>query len=495
MSTGAIMQRIMGDVGTVRSMVTNRTISFITDIVACLFAISMCLLLNWRMALIVMVVLPLYVLNYRFFVARIRDTNQAYRTKMDGICGIFQERLSAVAMVKSYAREKAETRRFVGDIRESFDIARESSVYSISFSTCAGLIGGLGTTIIYCLGCYMVVQGQMGYGAVVAFMSYTTQLFGPAVRFSEMFNDIEQMKVSLDRIFELMDVAPEITEAAQPVSVKRLTGHVQFENVCFEYLKGEPVLHDVNLEVKPGQLVALVGHTGSGKTTIATLLFRFYDVTSGRILVDGHDLRELCMSHLRRNLGVVLQDTILFNDTVRENLRYGHPTASDDEIVAATKVAEIHQVIEALPQGYDTIIGPGGTKLSAGQSQRLAIARAVLTDPAILILDEATSSLDTESEKLIQQALARVMANRTSFVIAHRLSTIVNADMIVVLDKGRVVEVGKHIDLLRKKGGHYRSLCKEQFASEAFLQEPSLCDTIGIQATQEFERAPVRQTG
>ncbi|HUS59346.1 MAG TPA: ABC transporter ATP-binding protein [Planctomycetota bacterium] len=494
MSTGAIMQRIMGDVGTVRSMVTHQTISFITDIVACLFALSMCLLLNWRMALIVMVVLPLYVINYRFFVTRIRDTNLAYRNKMDGICGILQERLSAASMVKSYAREKAETRRFVGDIRQSFNVARESTVYTISFSTFAGLIGGIATSIIYCLGCYMVIHGQMGYGAVIAFMSYTGQLFGPAVRFSEMFNQIEQMKVSLDRIFELMNVQPEITDAADAVSMRQLAGHVQFEHVGFHYLKDEPVLHDINLEIKPGQLVALVGHTGSGKTTIATLLFRFYDVISGRILMDGHDIRNIKLSHLRTNLGVVMQDTILFNDTVRENIRYGHPRATDAEIVAAAKVAEINEVIEALPQGYDTIIGPGGTKLSAGQSQRLAIARAVLTDPAILILDEATSSLDTESEKLIQQALARVMANRTSFVIAHRLSTIANADMIVVLDKGRIVETGKHIDLLRIKGGHYRALCKEQFASDALFHDAP-ASGVEIKPAKEFARAPVRQTG
>ena len=464
MSTGAIMQRIMGDVSTVRSMVTRQTISFITDIVACLFALSMCFWLNWRMAIIVMIVLPLYVVNYRFFVAKIRDTNLEYRNQMDGICGILQERLSAAAMVKSYAREKAETRRFMSDIRGTFNVARESATYSVSFSTFASLIGGIGTAIIYCLGCYMVVHGRMGYGAVMAFASYTGQLFGPAVRFSEMFNQIEQMKVSLDRIFELMDVKPEIVDPPDPVSVKRFSGHIKFENVCFRYLENEPVLEDVNLDVEPGKLVALVGHTGSGKTTMAMLLFRFYDVLSGRILIDGHDIRTVSIRRLRRNLGVVLQDTVLFNDTVRENIRFGKPSATDEEIIAAATVSEIHSVIEALPQGYDTIIGPGGTKLSTGQCQRLAIARAILTDPAILILDEATSSLDTESEELIQQALGRVMANRTSFVIAHRLSTIVNADMIVVLDKGRIVEIGKHHELVARPNGHYRALCKEQFA-------------------------------
>jgi len=503
MSTGAIMQRIMGDVSTVRSMITKQTISFVTDIVACLFAFSMCLILNWRMALIVMVILPLYVVNYRFFVRRIRDANFTYREKMDGICGTLQERLSAAAMVKSFAREKAETRRFVGETRDSYDIARNSVAYSTSFSSTASLIHGLGSSVLYCLGCYMVIQGHMGYGSVLAFMAYANQMLGPAVRFSEMFNQIEQMKVSLDRIFELFDVEPDITDKAEPAEVQRFAGEVEFEGVNFSYLPDEPILHDINFKAAPGQTIALVGHTGSGKTTIATLLFRFYDVNSGSIRIDGRDIHDIKLSHLRRNLGVVLQDTILFNDTIRNNIAYGKPEATDDEIIAAARVAEIHSYVETLPEGYDTIIGPGGVKFSSGQSQRLAIARAVLTDPAILVLDEATSSLDTASELLIQQALSRVMANRTSFVIAHRLSTIVNADMILVLDKGRIVEMGKHIELLRIKGGHYRALCREQFAStvlegghaEPQEQEAAKEAAVKQAAVKETELASVRKTG
>ncbi len=491
MSTGAVIQRVMNDVNAIRSAVTRQTISLVTDAAACLFALSMCFYLNWRMALVVVVILPLYVINYKFFVGRIRDANIAFREKMDGICGVLQERLSSPAMVKSFSQEKSETRQFVEDTRETYDIARENVAFTTSFSTASSLIHGLGATMIYSLGCYMVIQGHMGYGAVIAFTHYAARMFEPAVRFSEMFNVIEQVKVSLDRIFQLMDVQPEVIDRPGATEAGRFAGDVRFENVSFEYLQDEPVLHGIDLNVKAGDLIALVGHTGSGKTTIANLLFRFYDVTSGRILIDGRDVRDIKLAGLRRNLGIVLQDSILFNESIRDNICYGKPNATEMQMIEAAKVAEIHSYIESLPVGYDTMIGPGGVKFSSGQSQRLAIARAVLTDPAILILDEATSALDTESELLIQQALKRVMAGRTSFVIAHRLSTIAHADVIVVLKEGRIVEIGKHIDLLRIKGGDYRSLCKKQFASMVI---PG-----GVEKKPEREkeatRARVRQTG
>jgi len=494
MSTGAVMQRVMSDVNAVRRAVTTQTISLVTDGAACVFALSMCYWLNWRMAVVVTLILPFYVVNYRYFVRRIRDANVAHREKMDGICGILQERLDAPAMVKSFSREKDETRQFVEDTRETYDIARDSVMYSTSFSSVSNLLTGFGGTVVYCLGCYMVIQGQMGYGSVLAFCHFTYSLFNPAVRFSEIFNVFEQMKVSLDRIFELMDVEPDIVDCPAPVQAKRFDGRVTLEDVSFEYVPGEPVLQNIDIDVEPGKLVALVGHTGSGKTTIANLLFRFYDVTSGRILIDGHDIRDVRMADLRRNLGVVLQDTILFDEPIRDNIRYGKPDATDEAVIEAAKVAEVHSYVQSLPEGYDTLIGPGGVKLSVGQSQRIAIARAVLTDPSILVLDEATSALDTESEQLIQQALKRVMAGRTCFVIAHRLSTIVHSDMIVVLHEGRIIERGRHIDLLRQKGGHYRELCKEQFAAVA-AEAGAARQARGQEAPQEAARARVRQTG
>jgi len=494
MSTGAVMQRIMSDVNAVKRGVTNQTISLVTDAVACAFALSMCYVINARMALVVTLILPLYVVNYRFFVRRIRDANVAHRAKMDDICGVLQERLSAPAMVKSFSREKDETRQFVEDTRVTYDIARDSVMYSSSFSTASNLLSGVGTAIVYCLGCYMVIQGEMTYGEVIAFDSFTWSLFGPAVRFSQIFNVFEQMKVSLDRIFELMDVQPDIVDRPSAKRVKRFEGRVTLQDVSFEYLPGEPVLRNIDMDVQPGELLALVGHTGSGKTTIANLLFRFYDVTSGRILIDGVDIRDIRLTDLRRNLGVVLQDTILFGDSIKENIRYGKPDATDDEVVEVAKIAEIHSYVQSLPNGYDTLLGPGGVKLSAGRGQQLAIARAVLTDPAIIVLDEATSALDTESEQLIQQALKQVMAGRTCFVIAHRLSTIVHADRIVVLDKGRIIETGRHIDLLRKKGGHYRDLCKEQFAP-LVVENAAIHRPAGQETPKEVVRARVRQTG
>jgi subfamily B ATP-binding cassette protein MsbA len=307
----------------------------------------------------------------------------------------------------------------------------------------------------------MVVNGQLSLGTLVAFVSYVTSFYDPLRRLTDVDNTFQQAIAAAERIFELLDVAPEIQNAPDAMELARIEGDVVFDDVHFHYGDGDEVLHDIGFHIAPGQVVALVGPSGAGKTSIANLLCRFYDPTHGRVLVDGHDLRQVQLGSLRRHVAVVLQDTFLFNTSVRENLLYGKPDAGEAEIVASAQAAYAHEFILQLPQGYDTQIGERGVKLSGGQRQRLALARAILADPRILILDEATSSVDAEAEYLIQQALDEVMKGRTSLVIAHRLSTIRSADKIVALHGGRISEVGDHYELLAR-GGLYSQLYQRQ---------------------------------
>lgn len=462
MSSGAVMSRLMSDVNMVQNLVTGNTITLVTDIVSFLFAGVVTFTLNWKMAVLLWLMLPLYVFNYKFFVKRIRRSNIAFRRIMDRIAGSLQERLSGTRRVRAFAREKDEIEKFLDDTQESLRHSMTGTVQSVSFSTTSRLIWGVGTTTLYILGVYFALHGEMTYGSVTAFMAYVGQLFGPALRFTELANQLEQVMVSVDRIFEVLGTVPDITEKPGAIALPRTAGHVRFDRVTFGYKADEPVIRGVDLEIPAGKMIALVGHTGCGKTTLTALLMRLWDVQEGRILVDGHDVRDVTLRSLRRQIGVVLQDPVLFNATIGDNIRYGVPGSSMDEVTAAAKAAEIHQMIANLPDGYNTELGgESGIKLSVGEKQRMAIARAIITNPGILVLDEATSSLDSESESLIQKALATVMEGRTSLVIAHRLSTIVEADLIVVMDAGKVIERGSHGELVAA-GGHYASLYHQQ---------------------------------
>jgi ABC-type multidrug transport system fused ATPase/permease subunit len=466
-STGALMERLMGDVGQLHSMVAGQTITLASDIVACVISLAFMMSLNWRMTLLLALFIPLYVLNYHFFITRIHEWGKKLREKMEKITSGMQERLTGAIAVKAFGREKSEDKRFVDGAFDAKECSIKSHSFSIAFGTASNLIYWMGQTGIYLLGCYLVVKNEMSLGSVIAFTSYCVYLLGPAVRFSQMSDQVERAMISVNRIGELLDEPADPRDPADVVHVDKVQGHVTLEDLCFEYEKGNPVLKNINLDVPAGKTVALVGHTGCGKTTIISLLLRFYRTTSGNLTIDGANINRYSHTSLRNNIAMVPQDPVLFEGTVRDNIAYGFPTAPIDKIMAAAKAAEIHKTIMGLPQGYDTILGEEGMKLSVGQKQRLIIARAILADPAILILDEATSSLDTESEKLLQKALARIMANRTCFVVAHRLSTIVGADIIVVLSKGEILEVGRHEELLANKDGHYRQLYFTQFAKVA----------------------------
>ncbi|MFA5865805.1 MAG: ABC transporter ATP-binding protein [Phycisphaerae bacterium] len=466
-STGAIMERLMGDVAQVQQMVTGQTITLASDIVACMVALGFMLCLNWRMALLLTVFIPMYVFNYRFFITRIHKWGEKLREKMETLSAGMQERLSGAMAVKAFGQERSEDRRFTTGAFDAKNSAVKSHYYSIGFGTTANLIYWMGQTGIYLMGCYLVVKNEMTLGSVIAFSSYCVYLLGPAVRFSQMTDQLERAMISVNRIGELLAENPEPPDPQDVVHIEKFKGHVKLQNLCFEYEPGNPVLKNINLDVPAGKTVALVGQTGCGKTTIISLLLRFYRATSGHLVIDDADINQYSHTCLRNNIAMVPQEPVLFEGTVRDNIAYGCPDAPIDRIINAAKVAEIHKTIMGLSQGYDTFLGEEGMKLSVGQKQRLIIARAVLADPAILILDEATSSLDTESEKLLQKALARIMVNRTCFVVAHRLSTIVGADMIVVLSQGNILEVGSHTELLARKDGHYRQLYFTQFTKVA----------------------------
>ena len=466
MGTGKIMSRIMGDVSRIQSMVTWNTISIVNDIISFGFGIVMIFYFSWKLSLVTLALLPLYLFNYLFFVGRIRRRNVAIWRRMDRVANLLQERLRGTRLVRAFTNEPREASAFATGTRDVLDLSLENTALNATFSGTSGLLSGLGYTIIYCLGCYFVIDGQMTYGDVAAFGAFVFRVLSPAVRFTEVSNLLEQTSVSVERIFEVLDTEAEIADAPDAVDLPPVRGQVRFRDLHFAYVPGEPVLEGIDLDIPAGTTVALVGHTGCGKTTLASLLMRFYDPREGAIEIDGIDISKVTLRSLRRQVGAVLQESILFDATIRENLCYGDPHASERDIIGAALAAEAHELVLSQKDGYDTKIGQGGVHFSVGEKQRLAIARAILTDPAILILDEATSSLDSRSEALIQKALDNVMEGRTSFVIAHRLSTIVNADLIVVMDEGQVIEKGSHRELLRIPDGAYRQLYEEQFVAQ-----------------------------
>ncbi len=466
-STGALMERLMGDVAQVQQMVTGQTITMASDIVACVVAMGFMISLNWRMSLLLSLFVPLYVFNYRFFIVRIRKWGEIVRQKMEVISANMQERLTGALAVKAFNREKTEDRHFAHRAYDAKDSAVKTHINSIAFGTTSNLIYWIGQTGIYLIGCYLVIRNEMTLGAVIAFTSYCVYLLGPAVRFSQMTDQVERAMISVNRIGELLNEPIDPPDPKDAAYIDKFKGHVELKDLTFGYDDENMVLKGINLDVAAGKTVALVGHTGCGKTTIISLLLRFYRVKPGQILIDGVDINRLSHQCLRNNIAMVPQEPVLFEGTVRENIAYGMPGAGLEQIISAAKAAEIHQMIQELPDGYDTFLGEEGMKLSVGQKQRIVIARAILADPSILIMDEATSSLDTESERLLQKALSIIMANRTCFVVAHRLSTIVGADIIVVLSQGKILEVGRHEELLAIENGHYRQLYLTQFTKVA----------------------------
>lgn len=459
---GELMSRVANDVENISNVLAQSVTQLIASVLTIAGVAAMMLALNVLMAMAAMITLPLMVLITRKVAKKTRQGFQAQQKNLGELNGIIEETVTGQRVVKAYGREKEAT--------ETFDIANRKLLTSaISAQIYAGMAGPIGNfvnntgfAVMAGVGGWMVVNGMTTVGTVAAFVTYTRQFTRPLNQIATMYNQLQSALAGAERVFEVIDETPEIQDAAGASILKPIRGHVEFRDVCFGYEPGVQVLKNVSFEAHPGQMIALVGPTGAGKTTIVNLLTRFYDIDSGIILVDGRDIREVQRDDLRKGLGIVLQDTFLFSTTVRENIRYGRLEATDGEVEAAAEVANAASFIRHLPQGFDTPLSEEGTNLSWGQRQLLAIARAVLADPSILVLDEATSSVDTRTEVHIQEAMLRLMKDRTSFVIAHRLSTIRSADIILVVNDGRIVERGTHPELI-EANGFYHLLYMSQF--------------------------------
>jgi ATP-binding cassette, subfamily B, bacterial MsbA len=472
-SSGAIIARVMDDVGAIQVFVTGQTFTILTDLGTTLAIATLLLIRDWRLALVVLAVAPLFVLNFRYFMRRIRATNTIIREKMDVLFGNLKAKLDGSLVIKAYAREPEEIVDFACQLDDAHVPRVQESQFGAAFSNISVAIGGAGTALVFAAGAWEVLQGRLTPGGVVSTAALAGMVFGPVARLADLGYVFEQTAASVDRLGEILDLKTDVVEPAPsevlslPGPGGRAHGDVEFDRVGFGYRTGEPVVWDIRLKVGAGMKVALVGPTGCGKSTLVNLLMRFYDPTWGEIRLDGVPIHRIATRELRRQIGVVLQDPVVFRLSLADNVRYGAVEATDEVVEEAARAAQVHEFASALPDGYATIVGEGGHKLSQGQRQRLAIARALCKNPALVILDEATSSLDTASEALIQTALVNLLHGRTAFIIAHRLSTIVDADQIVVMDGGLIVQMGTHAQLLAERDGLYCRLCARQFGEPA----------------------------
>lgn len=467
--TGEIISRITNDIQMMQQAVQGGTVNAAVGLVNMLaFAVIMAML-NWQLALLVYLTVPLLIFASSRTAELLRKRYLRVQETVADVNNVLQENISGVRVSKAFAREGEQRRRFYQENRSNLQANMSTAGVQAVATPAIQMISALGMALVLGVGTWQIFHGSLTVGTLVAFVSYLIQFYQPVEDLIRVNNTVQQALAASERIFEYMDEQPDVVERPGAIELKECAGHVTFEHVTFAYEPGKPVLYDICLEARPGQIIALVGHTGSGKTTTVNLIPRYYDPNEGRLTLDGHDLRDLTLRSLRDQIAVVIQETFLFGATIRDNIRYGRLDATDEEIEQAAKQAHAHEFIVQLADGYDSWAGEGGVLLSRGQRQRISLARAILKDPRILILDEATSDVDTETEVLIQRALETVMKGRTTFVIAHRLSTIRHADEIIVLDHGHIVERGTHAELLAL-GGHYRDLYDAQFAGQEAAQ-------------------------
>jgi subfamily B ATP-binding cassette protein MsbA len=467
---GKIMARLTGDIDVIQYALTQGFVYLITDVATLIIVFGWLFWLEWRLALITLFILPLYVLNYKLLLGRIRKVSVELRERWEKMMATLTEKVGGIAVVKAFAREGHETDMFMETVAGNFKLGMEQTKLNRFLGATSQIIRALGTGLVLWIGGARVQHLQLTPGSLLAFYGYLAYLYDPAVRIVDFNVQLQWANAAIERVFETLDTRPEIVDAPGATYLPTVRGEVQFQHVTFGYDANQPVLHDVTFQVDPGEIIAIVGPSGAGKSTVVNLLARFYDVNEGRVLVDGHDVRRVRLESMRRHIGMVAQETILFSVTLKENIRYGRKEATDEQVIAASKSADLHEFVMTLPDAYETKIGEDGIKLSGGQKQRMSIARAILADPRILILDDATSALDSHTEANVQTALATLMQGRTNFVIAHRLSTIMNADRILVMNEGRIVDFGTHADLVNRPGV-YQDLYREQFKTVVTLSE------------------------
>ncbi len=460
--TGAIASRVVNDISLAQNFVGSALTNVWMDAALLIALIVILISIHPTMTLISLSLMPIYIVALRAMGPRIRNSSQEVQQRLEVLAGELHEKVAGVAVVKGFARESAETKRFASHANKLLQRILNSVRFTATNEVAVGFVVHTAPVLVVWYGVHQIMIGQLTVGALTQFLLYLGMFYSPLQRLSDLSVVLSNALAAIDRIFEYFDTQPHVAEHAKPIRLAECQGRIEFDHVQFGYYGDESILKDISLTILPGQSVAFVGPSGAGKSTLASLVPRFYDPTGGVIRLDGHDLRELALDTLRANIGIVNQETILFSGTVLENLLLAAPNATQEQIVAALEAANALEFVQKLPDGLATEVGERGAVLSGGQKQRLAIARAFLKDPKILILDEATSALDSQAERRIQAATARLLKNRTSIVIAHRLSTVLRADQIVVLEAGRIADMGRHHELLAR-GGLYAQLYHEQF--------------------------------
>lgn len=473
---GSVLVRVTNDVNSLQDLFTNGVINLIMDIFLLFGIIFFMMILHWKLALTVMFVVPIMFLLSTRLRIKIRRGWQEVRTKQSRINAHLNESIQGIRVTQAFTQQKENMKFFAGMNDENSLAFRIASKNSNLFGPLVEITGAVGTCFLFWYGSHLLATGELTIGILVAFANYLGNFWEPIARLGQVYSQMLVAMASSERIFEFLDEKPVVDDAENAIELPLVRGDVEFKQIEYEYEKGRPALKGINLSVQAGETVALVGHTGSGKSTMINLLCRFYDPVKGKITIDGHDLREVTLHSLRSQIGIVLQDTFIFSGTIRDNIRFGRLDATDEEIEGAAKTVGAHSFIMNLPKGYDTEVEERGNILSMGERQLLSFARAILSNPRILILDEATASIDTETELKIQEAIKTMMTGRTSFVIAHRLSTIRHADKIVVLDHGKIVEMGNHSSLMKKRGAYYQ-LVMAQF--RAFRDQETLLPKQG----------------
>lgn len=464
-STGKLMSRITNDIGVIQASLTNIPGNAVRDGVTLVSLTCLAFFLNWKLACIALFVFPLAMYPIVRFGAKLRHVSKNSQQQMARLYNVLHETLMGMKVVKAFNLEASRNTVFADENKAFFNITMRSMRVLAITSPIMEFIGAVGISAIIVVGGYQVAGGTLTQGDFFAFIGAMVSLYTPIKNLSNMNNVIQQSLAAADRVFSILDTAPTIHDMPHAKPIAPLSDGIAFNNVVFGYAKDKRVINGISFTVHKGEMVALVGQSGAGKTTIINLIPRFYDPVSGNITIDGMDIADATLASLRTQIGLVTQEVSLFNDTVEQNIRYGDTTCSFDAIAAAAKLANAHQFIEYFPEGYNTVVGEQGMRLSGGERQRIALARAILKNPAILILDEATSALDSESEKLVQEALEHLIKNRTTIVVAHRLSTIRKAHRLLVIDKGKIIEEGNHTELMNKNG-MYAKLYNIQFAHE-----------------------------